>query len=272
MATDHGMPSELSFEPSASSAPQLPIPSPSLSRNGTIVELEDSHQSGMSSTPSKYKETSSRCPFPGEATECEAANDKSQPQSLNSHARSRSKKTFNPQLILENNGSVARDHLASERTFLAYVRTSLAIASTGVGGSMLFFLFQFRTFRLKCDTVEFSSCTIVDNIRFNQWVDNVINNRTNVPTYASVCETFGFCLRHFFYRPAHHWYDNFTISMSHTLTNKIPFQLGLTRYFSIQNALTLNQFPVARLMIIISSLILGALVIFTFAILVAGQS
>lgn len=38
-------------------------------------------------------------------------------------------------IVLENNGSVARDHLASERTFLAYVRTSLAIASAGVGES-----------------------------------------------------------------------------------------------------------------------------------------
>jgi hypothetical protein len=36
-------------------------------------------------------------------------------------------------LRLENTGSVARDHLASERTFLAWVRTSLAVASTGVG-------------------------------------------------------------------------------------------------------------------------------------------
>lgn len=40
---------------------------------------------------------------------------------------------WNPALTLENSGSVARDHLASERTFLAYVRTSLTIASTGVG-------------------------------------------------------------------------------------------------------------------------------------------
>ena len=38
-------------------------------------------------------------------------------------------------LTLENSGSVARDHLASERTFLAYTRTSLTIASTGVGAS-----------------------------------------------------------------------------------------------------------------------------------------
>lgn len=36
-------------------------------------------------------------------------------------------------LRLENSGSVARDHLASERTFLAYMRTSLAIAASGVG-------------------------------------------------------------------------------------------------------------------------------------------
>lgn len=36
-------------------------------------------------------------------------------------------------IVLENAGSVARDHLANERTWLAYVRTSLAIAGTGVG-------------------------------------------------------------------------------------------------------------------------------------------
>ena len=43
---------------------------------------------------------------------------------------------FTPVLVLENTGSVARDHLASERTFLAYVRTSLAFASAGVGASI----------------------------------------------------------------------------------------------------------------------------------------
>ncbi|KAJ7918746.1 hypothetical protein B0H13DRAFT_1606985 [Mycena leptocephala] len=41
-------------------------------------------------------------------------------------------------LVLENSGSVARDHLASERTFLAYVRTSLVVASTGVALVQLF--------------------------------------------------------------------------------------------------------------------------------------
>lgn len=36
-------------------------------------------------------------------------------------------------LTLKNSGSVARDHLALERTFLAYVRTSLGLATAGVG-------------------------------------------------------------------------------------------------------------------------------------------
>ena len=44
---------------------------------------------------------------------------------------------FSLSLTLQNTGSVARDHLASERTFLAYVRTSLSFASAGVGTSSL---------------------------------------------------------------------------------------------------------------------------------------
>ncbi|KAF9234677.1 hypothetical protein BU15DRAFT_52305, partial [Melanogaster broomeanus] len=43
-------------------------------------------------------------------------------------------------LVLENKGNVARDHLASERTYLAYVRTSLACASAGVALLQLFML------------------------------------------------------------------------------------------------------------------------------------
>lgn len=48
-------------------------------------------------------------------------------------------------LSLINRGSVARDHLASERTFLAYVRTSLGIASSGVGTPCYAYLTSMRT-------------------------------------------------------------------------------------------------------------------------------
>jgi len=47
-------------------------------------------------------------------------------------------KDWSPSLVLENTGSVARDHLASERTWLAYIRTSLAISSAGVALVQLF--------------------------------------------------------------------------------------------------------------------------------------
>ncbi len=52
---------------------------------------------------------------------------------------------YNPQKVFENRGSTARDHLASERTFLAYVRTSLALASTGVALVQLFTVADFTS-------------------------------------------------------------------------------------------------------------------------------
>ncbi|KAF5340560.1 hypothetical protein D9611_007305 [Ephemerocybe angulata] len=45
---------------------------------------------------------------------------------------------YSPTIVLKNSGSVARDHLASERTFLAYVRTSMGLASMGVALVQLF--------------------------------------------------------------------------------------------------------------------------------------
>lgn len=41
-------------------------------------------------------------------------------------------------LRLDNHGAVARDHLANERTFLAWLRTSLAFASIGVAITQFF--------------------------------------------------------------------------------------------------------------------------------------
>ena len=36
-------------------------------------------------------------------------------------------------VVLENSGSTARDHLANERTFLAWIRTALALVGVGIG-------------------------------------------------------------------------------------------------------------------------------------------
>ena len=65
--------------------------------------------------------------------------DAQKPAPGSSHTTSSRRSRFPPNLLrhislrLENSGSVARDHLASERTFLAYMRTSLAISASGVG-------------------------------------------------------------------------------------------------------------------------------------------
>lgn len=47
-------------------------------------------------------------------------------------------------LKLENTQSVARDHLANERTFLAWLRTSLTFASVGVALTQLFRVQNFK--------------------------------------------------------------------------------------------------------------------------------
>ncbi|CAG8554276.1 751_t:CDS:2 [Funneliformis mosseae] len=45
---------------------------------------------------------------------------------------------YKPSLVLENKASVARDHLANERTFLAWLRTSLSFVGIGVAVTQLF--------------------------------------------------------------------------------------------------------------------------------------
>ncbi|KAJ7868695.1 hypothetical protein B0H13DRAFT_2351270 [Mycena leptocephala] len=45
-------------------------------------------------------------------------------------------------LVLEDSGNVARDHLASERTFLSYVRASLTIVSAAVALAQLLSLLE----------------------------------------------------------------------------------------------------------------------------------
>ncbi|PBK68043.1 hypothetical protein ARMSODRAFT_958561 [Armillaria solidipes] len=128
-------------------------------------------------------------------------------------------------LTLENNGSVARDHLASERTFLAYVRTSLVLASAGVALVQLFSL---------------SSSTT-----------------SNVTTFSPTSRA-----AHGYARP---------LGATAIILSLGILGVGMTRYFSIQGALTKGDYPVARAFIAIITACLVALIALLFAFVLVSK-
>jgi uncharacterized membrane protein YidH (DUF202 family) len=126
---------DASHAPLASEIVSSPRPSSALKRSVSSKLrnlLEISSPSGRSLSPSQP--ANSRAASSDEDNREEQTKQNGQEHSI----RRRKMAAFHPTLVLENSGSVARDHLASERTFLAYVRTSLAIASTGVALVQLF--------------------------------------------------------------------------------------------------------------------------------------
>ncbi|KAJ7164364.1 hypothetical protein C8R46DRAFT_311413 [Mycena filopes] len=125
-------------------------------------------------------------------------------------------------LVLENSGSVARDHLASERTFLAYIRTSLTIASAAVALAQLLTLSE-----------RLNQQLVVPGLRFE--------------TYA---------------RP---------IAVVSILLALYVLFVGVSRYFSIQIALTEGKFPATRFRLGIIAAGVGAIIASVFGLLVAER-
>ncbi|KAK0200153.1 hypothetical protein DFS33DRAFT_1359288 [Desarmillaria ectypa] len=124
-------------------------------------------------------------------------------------------------LTLENHGSVARDHLSAERTFLAYVRTSLLLASTGVA------LVQLLSIAI--NTVSFSPTSAI------------------MQGYAK------------------------PLGATTVLLALGILAVGVSRYFSIQVALTQGKFPVARTVAVIITGCMATLVALLFAFALAAR-
>ncbi|EJD50785.1 hypothetical protein AURDEDRAFT_57791 [Auricularia subglabra TFB-10046 SS5] len=136
---------------------------------------------------------------------------------------------FKPSLELKNVGSVARDHLASERTWLAYVRTSLAIASTGVALVQLFTV-----------AATESDDTSEGRARFNDRLQRIAR-----PLGATVIG----------------------LGLVVLVTSLTPAP-GIWRFFLIQHTLTKGKFPAARRVVTILSSILAVLIAIVFAVLI----
>lgn len=127
----------LNKRPPPSSPSEVVHAPPSTPVNQESAGAEKPLQSGFADLPVQTDSPENVSPLPGTPGSTTSS------RSRKRKARRKSEKgeaeetgllgRFQPSLYLENAGSVARDHLASERTFLAYIRTSLLFATTGVG-------------------------------------------------------------------------------------------------------------------------------------------
>lgn len=93
------------------------------------IEKKETYPSSGLSSPESPPLTDNNFPTTSVTTEKEASSSHSKNHFFLSSILDL--KRFNPEIKLKNIGCVARDHLASERTFIAYVHTSLCLSSAG---------------------------------------------------------------------------------------------------------------------------------------------
>ncbi|KAK6460117.1 hypothetical protein DFJ63DRAFT_315990 [Scheffersomyces coipomensis] len=128
-------------------------------------------------------------------------------------------------LSLENKGSVARDHLANERTFLAWLRTSLSFITIGIGVTQLF--------RLEDKT---SSVHVNDSILILSNDDKSITiNKYGKP-----------------------------LGSTFIILGIITLLFGVSRFFQVQSMLTKNYYPASRLSILSLIIVVLGVILVTF--------
>ncbi|KAJ9268776.1 hypothetical protein DTO212C5_5194 [Paecilomyces variotii] len=151
-------------------------------------------------------------------------------------------------LELDNKGSVARDHLALERTFLAWLRTSLAFASIGIAITQLF--------RLNSSVSSGHSSTTKD-------YPSILTQLMSPPYYSTSS-------------------DVSTTDQSSRLRNVgkplgatfiaisiVILLLGFHRYFESQYWIVRGKFPASRGSVALLSFITAALIIASLVVILA---
>ncbi|KAF3047157.1 hypothetical protein E8E12_011500 [Didymella heteroderae] len=134
---------------------------------------------------------------------------------------------------LENKGSVARDHLALERTFLAWLRTSLSFASIGIAITQLFRLNS----SLRSDTSDQSPSDV------------------SIDSHTRSLHK----LRHLG-KPLGATFIGISILM---------LFIGFHRYFEAQHYVIRGKFPASRGSIVIVSVVAGGLIVSSLVVILA---
>lgn len=133
---------------------------------------------------------------------------------------------------LENKGSVARDHLSLERTFLAWLRTSLSFASIGIAVTQLFRLNTSLAGNNENGASQNSSSIYADS-----------------PVPRSL---------HHVGRPLGATFLGIGI---------LTLFIGFHRYFESQHYVIMGKFPASRGSILLISFVAGALIVASLAVI-----
>ncbi|KAJ5091515.1 hypothetical protein NUU61_006385 [Penicillium alfredii] len=151
-------------------------------------------------------------------------------------------------LELENKGSVARDHLALERTFLAWMRTSLAFASIGIAVTQLFRLNTATT--TTHESQVHSSSAILPPHLFSEY-----NSRpafTDASSNSSRLRSVG--------KP---------LGTTFIAVAILILIIGFHRYFESQYWIIRGKFPASRGSVAITALVAAALIVAALAVILA---
>lgn len=167
-------------------------------------------------------------------------------------------------LRLNNKGAVARDHLANERTFLAWLRTSLAFASIGVAITQFFRLQSSTTTKNLIEATREISRAAATSTAFGE--EGSVTNPLiiNTPDFYNYVENIQI-------------QDRRLSRLSTMLggwficTAVVIMILGVTRYFSTQHYLQKGVFPISRGTITFLFITTLALIVTNFAVIVKTQ-
>lgn len=140
---------------------------------------------------------------------------------------------------LENKGSVARDHLALERTFLAWLRTSLSFASIGIAVTQLF--------------------------RLNTSIQGNNNNNNNSSSYGSLSTAELATMQKDTTRLRQ---VGKPLGATFLGISILILLLGFHRYFESQHYVIRGKFPASRGSIIIVSFLAAALIVTSLVLVV----